>query len=285
MNRLHNSEAVGQYLFMGIKKLLFAPLGIALFLWIFVRSVIGLSGPATMREDSESVLKMLWGSFDRFLAWTSAPSTLAATIALFVALAVYVGWLLGYERLLHLSKFIFRKNFREAEYKKIADDDAVKAIRTAILSSRILEQTNWDRTPPIERPPFKSEEEAKQSVIGDYWYDLFQDIPGARVESTLMYLGSDFQSIMDTYKARLNDEAYRAEQDKSAWSALDAGSYFPNEQTRAKWHARQAQIAEENRIMLEIKAILEKNKEGWRNIIDEETQRRLLKDIAKEMRR
>lgn len=251
--------------------------------WVASRT-LGVAGIATLKEDVVSMADLVVSFAEAVWQYLSLPPV-EFVIGVWTAITIsYVLWLLGSDRLIRFSRIFFSRTRREAEYKLLADDTAVKALRAAACAKDALEAVNWDPIPALKISPYSDESQALASLEGDYWHQVFHlELPEGYVENVLALISNENGEIMKKYRQRIGDAALRAQDNKADWPRYEGDGIFPNEKIRAGWHARRCQIDEVNKIKKEIKAKLERVRKAWPGAIDEETRSRLLKDIGEEM--
>lgn len=131
-----------------------------LLLLVLSSRLLSFGGVATLREDTPAMIHAIVATIDAAWAWLSSPPLWVTCLALAIMTCAYIGQLLGAERLIRLSRHLFRRDARIADYKLISDDTDLNRLHFSSGAFEIARRVDW------KIPPF-SEPRARTGDVGD----------------------------------------------------------------------------------------------------------------------
>jgi hypothetical protein len=271
-----------------LRPLLIVPLFAAAAVLV---GIFNLSSLASLREQSPQILMAFWSLWDLAWAWLLTPPLWATITALCIMTVAYVASLLPLDQWLSILSFLYCGDYRTAQFKKIVDDEGISALKKSVLAKRVLKQISWEPFPPPPLPPFTSSDEAITAMSSDQWYiyadRLWAFFPRTKFLDILMMARLDQFDIDQKFLNRINqaisNAGKRAYDNRASWEKYERGRYFPNDESRNRWHEWRVETDEANRLLPELKSALETQAKAWERAIDADTRTQLLEDIGDEM--
>ncbi|CAO1651817.1 hypothetical protein [Parasphingorhabdus sp. NYA22] len=225
-------------------------------------SILSFGGMATFRDDTPQIVIAVINSIDAIWAWLSGPPLWASCLGLAIMVAAFVLNWIGSARLIKVAEFILKKEARSGEFQKIASDEQLVELRDAYIADRILKEIDWTRfdemqtfdewiliTPDLDGIGEGGRLREVYDVVDKRETEIRDRLDHIRNIMSQM-LGHDVVHILQRpYPIKVPPE--------DSWKAHERGSFFPDDQTRARWHEAQANTRGANQFLGILKAMLQ----------------------------
>lgn len=296
-SRLHNPEESGQAGFVKHIRIIYV-LPAVLLAAISAR-LLGFAGLATLRDDAMNIFEMFFVIVDAAWTWLATPPLWATALALIAMVVVFTVNVIGGNRLVAASRFIYRKDARIARFKLIEDDETIRAYRVSFLAERLLTDLDWTPIEALEPPPPErgSAEGVPAMIQRDFinrtrenvmretewlWkaFRLMEDATEGFDQAR-----GQLEAVRGRYAERLRDARNGALDQQVLWERYEKGASFYTKEERVQWHQFRCELQELNRIKLELRERIQALRSLWFVTPDAETVRQLLQGIEEETQR
>jgi hypothetical protein len=192
------------------------------------------------------------------------------------------------QRLIRGLSFLFRRDFRLAQFKAVTDDTLIRAAWLSIQAERIKREFPLlnIQAPPL--PTARSPEDYTR-VMDRHSYWITTDAVGEaldlilRIVTRTIQRDPDIQALKASYRASLGEVAMRAEASRPNWHLFENSAVFPDEKIRLLWHVRREEASLANSLIERLKSRLSQLSSSWKAVIpDEDGWRRLLQELELE---
>ncbi len=268
-------------------KVTFGFVGIVFVL--FWTRIVQWAGVTTLVGDTPQMVEGIKKVILVFDAWVSSPPQWATTLALLSVATAYVAFLFGDSRLIHFTKFLFKKDFRLAELQKFVGDELILAVKFAIEAERALQKIDWTPIPDPANPPNIRPHPEDPTLI-QFFEERLRSDNGDPIQRLLVisdvWEGNDDQvGLISKLQQRVFSAEKNCDHSAQKWASYDAGYDFLEGQFLEKWHEYKEEIDEFNKVLDELKAQLERKRDEWLLIQDQPNTHKFLKDIDLHMLR
>jgi len=230
------------------------------------------------------MVESFWLLLDGILAWLLTPPMWATVAALVVMTGTYVLVLLGDERLVRFMASIRSKERRVAEFKKVADDETVKAFAGALAAQRAIYKIDWS---PTKFPPLPKQDDRTSTMDP---YELASDweacygLPDSRLDTFQfemcgIHTTEKLERLLSDMRERVRQAQKDAVENTQDWHLHEDGRLFSHEMLRRKWHWYRSGSAEVDAIFSEVRTCLEHVSKRWEATPNADAVHQLLQGI------